>query len=716
MATIEVPSFDFSAFYYAQLYRALIEFKRRNAPELTDESDQEISIQLLKAFALVGHLNNTFLDMVANECTLRTARLAETIRGQLRLIDYRLNPAVPSQVELIYRLNRLFGATTEVVPFGAQAATERGESEEPVIFFETNESVTVEPTDQIGHVILKNASGTIIDYTEQAVSESDSIAIVWSGGVELYFGHPSVMFSGIEFGSSEGNPDVGIWEYYDGSTDDGAPDDVENKGGYLRFHVDGILGSSNRSGTVVRVKLNSTGAYEDCVVSWAGSNAIETESILGQSIISLDPNDYTVGTEWKELPNVSSEFIAEEGNSITWDLPQTENYNWKKYALDEGSIEGYFVRYRAIYVEEETNGEYSLISLMRPHYILANAVQGKTVFAETIGSSNGLPDQSFLLQQTGFIWGSESIRIDEETWERVDDFLNSGSTDKHYVLDLEQDDRARIFFGNGSNGMIPPIGQGNIVGDYRCNAQDNGNVGAKTIVVDKAGLTFVDQIFNPRPAVGWAASEASNPDTLEAAKILGPASLRAKEVAISPDDLETLAVRFQSDDGTSPFGRVRPFEEGLGPKTVELVCVARGGGIPTDAQLAALEDYFNGDKLSSPPKPKRIITNNKVHCTTYERRLINVEAIVYGPSDLAADQIKNHLATILQPERKTKDGSHWMWSFGGTVPFSLIYHEIHEVDPRIQKVVLNSPSFDIQLGERELPYPGNLSIKVIPVK
>jgi len=61
---IQIPDFNFSAFYYADLLEALLEFKRRNVPELTDESDFEPFIQLLRMTALVGHSNNTLTDLV----------------------------------------------------------------------------------------------------------------------------------------------------------------------------------------------------------------------------------------------------------------------------------------------------------------------------------------------------------------------------------------------------------------------------------------------------------------------------------------------------------------------------------------------------------------------------------------------------------------------------------------------------------------------------
>ena len=103
-ATIQIPQFDFSSFYYAQLLEALIAFKRVNVPEHTDESPQDPLIQALRAFALVGHLNNVNVDTVANESTLPTSRLPETIRNMLRLIDYELASASPSSADVLFKL------------------------------------------------------------------------------------------------------------------------------------------------------------------------------------------------------------------------------------------------------------------------------------------------------------------------------------------------------------------------------------------------------------------------------------------------------------------------------------------------------------------------------------------------------------------------------------------------------------------------------------
>src|SRR4029079_11527614 len=106
-----------------------------------------------------------------------------------------------------------------------------------------------------------------------------------------------------------------------------------------------------------------------------------------------------------------------------------------------------------------------------------------------------------------------------------------------------------IVFGDGNNGRIPPIGQGNIQIDYRHNAEDNGNVGPNTITVDKTGLSFVNTITNPRQAAGWTEGQADSDEAIARAKIEGPASLRVRDVGIGPDDIASLGGGAKDETG-----------------------------------------------------------------------------------------------------------------------------------------------------------------------
>jgi hypothetical protein len=710
---VQIPSFEFAAFYYPQLYESLLVYKRIYAPELTDESDQEVSIQLLRAFALVGHLNNTLIDIVANESTLPTAQLPETIRNMLRLIDYELKPATPAAADIVYRLARTFSTAVTLVPVEGQVSTRRSD-DDPVIYFESSTGVVLTRTDQVGACFTENTPGSFFDATASA-----NLPATWNGpngvGAKLYIGHATVMWDKLRLTlSAPGQATIGVWEFYDGDFNDTRPDAVVNLGGGVLSHdLSSLLGPSNRAGAVVRIRYNTTAVYETVTSTWNGTKNVASTTLLGQSSPSLDASDYTVGSDWQELSAlVDGALLLHQTGDITFTLPQSLDQNWQKTTIN--GFTGYFLRFRIITTGAGSAPQMGLVRIdTGKQYAMALAYQGRTVSAETLGSSNGTQNQRFRMAQEGFILDSQQVRVDGEAWTRVIDFLNSTSGSKHYKIELGEKDRADVVFGDGVAGFIPPVGQGNVVADYRFGAQDDGNIGANTLVVDKQGLTYVEAIYNPRPATGWAEAESNSDAALAKAKIAGPASLRTKDVALSPDDLVGLAIAFTDSAGSKPFGRAFPIEESFGPKTVELVCVGRGGVLATNPQLDAVALYFNGDPYALPPVKKHFIANQQVVASNFTPHPITVEAIVYAPADVIAAVVENQLTSVLQPEALKEDGVTFMWEFGADVPRSRIIHEIFQAEPRITNVNLIQPAVDVPMGRRELPTAGSFLITMI---
>lgn len=718
---ITIPNFDFSGFYYPQLLEALLAYKRINSPELTDESEKEASIQLIRAFALTGHLNNVLIDLIANESTLPTAQLAETVRNMLRLIDYELAPALPSQVDLLYKLSKVFAAPFSLIPTAARAATAAATGDVPIIFFEALPGITIARTDQLG-VVFKydNTAATYTDNTTAANAGTN-----WDGstiqgdstGDVLYFGHSNVMFSvlNIAFVSGPSNVTLGVWEYFDGSNSTTRPDSISVSGDQITFNLNGLLGSQNRAGALIRVVLNASGAFRDIFSDWDGTNnSITTVDLMGQSTPSAVASDYSVGSNWQELENVIDGTAAmTQSGEVSFLLPQNLNQNWTQTTVNQ--FTGFFVRFRAVNAGPVSSTVLARIRIdTGAQFVIISATQGQSVTAETLGSSNGDPNQQFDCQQNGFILGSQQVRVDDVTWTLVDNFLNSAGQDKVYRIILGENDKATIIFGDGTNSKIPDIGQGNCVIDYRFGASDNGNVGANTVTVDKQGLSFVQSITNPRSASGWVASQASDPVALEQAKVAGPASIRTRQVALSTEDLVDLTTAFVNSTGVQPFSRAKAIEEGFGPKTVEVVTVVHGGSTPSTAQLAELKTYFNGDKNATPPLKKHFIANQEAVPTAFTAHPIDVNAIVHAPSDLTAEQIANALAAVLQPEARREDGVTYTWDFGGQVPYSRISHEIFRVDARITNVDLGAATDTVvQLSGRELPVPGTFAIQIV---
>lgn len=348
-------------------------------------------------------------------------------------------------------------------------------------------------------------------------------------------------------------------------------------------------------------------------------------------------------------------------------------------------------------------------------YLLFNVVQGRTVQEQPLASSDGSPNQEYTLGFTPLIDGTLLIEVDEGAgftqYDELKNFLSSDGSRKGYTKETNADDETVITFGDGVNGKIPPPGVDNIRATYRIGADQEGNVGAHTINVNLAGISFVTQVYNPRQASGWAAKQGSDEESLAKAKIEGPASLRTLGKAITPSDIETLAVQFTSPSTNSaPVVRAQAIEETFGVKTVELVVVGPSGTLLTQTQRDELDDYFNGNKPLGIEGV--LVTNHEVTTVNFTPKPIDVTAVVTGT--ISAEAVKNALSALLNPEAKYDDDVTYRWDFGGEIPVSLIIAAIHEADQlNVKKVQLTVPAANIILGTRELPVPGNFSITIV---
>ena len=717
MATqITIPDFNFSTFYYAQILEELIQYKRRNVPELTEELDEEPFMQFLRAVALVGHLNNSLLDLVANESTLPTAKLADTVRNMLKLIGYNLSPATPSKVDIVYELSKVFNTSYNIISESAQASIKR-EGDNPVITFEALEALTIDRTDEFSYV-LASEDGAFTDYTTEANSETTPADdwTPWTSPVSkdcIYWGHKQVMWDKLSVYLTAPAANIsGVWEFYDGLWRKTSPSSVSDiGGGQLEINLTSLLGTQDRQGTKIRVQLNESSAYEEVFSTWTGSSNIATIGYLGQTIPSTTNTDYSVGSDWTIIDDVmdgTSDFIQD--GDVDYSLPQTVTKNWIKTTIN--SQEAFWIRYRIISVSTPTSP--TLINTNMDEgkqYVIRSVTQGQTTSDDPLGNSTGLANQRFLTTKENFIDSSEIVTVDAETWTRVDNFLESKSGDKHYSIELTTNDKAILVFGDGVTGKIPPLGVGNISISYRYGANDDGNVGSNTVTIDRTGLTFINKLWNPRQATGWGEAQGASESSLAKAKVEGPASLRTKDVAIGTSDVESLTLAYVDEDGTKSFGRAYAFEEGFGPKTIELVVVAKGGGYASTDQLSALETYFNGDKYSYPSKASHLVSNQQLIAVNYTQREIDLDLTVYG--DVTENEIINVLQGVIQPEALKEDGLNWEWNFGSEISLSRINYEVFSSDDTITKVIINSPVSDITLQPRELPILGTVTITII---
>jgi len=720
--TVQVPDFDFTGFYYAEILEALIQWLRTNVPEVTNEDPAEPAVQLLRAYALIGHLNNVLLDLGAHEALLPTAQLRDSIVQHLALIGFTVAGDVPSVAEVVLTLSKTFTSAYQVVPDHSLFSTKRISTEEPIIF-EANGSLDISRSDQITKAFVYDTSGpTWTEVTTQINTDLAPVAILPATpapGDAFYIGHDSVLTNRMRASLvSVPMDDVfGVWEYGDNEWSDDSPNTIQIVGSQLKIVIDSMLGtdgSIDYSGLTVKVVLNATGASETLVSDHDGShNYILTASYLGQTSPSTTPDTYTVGSLWHRLPGLDDDTNAgsttlEQDGDIDFLLPKTQDEDWQLEEVNSSTI--YWLRFRVVSV----GGSPVPATLdriywnRRDNFVQVECTQGQTRNQDPLGSSDGSANQEFQLGASPVIPGTVAIVVNSVLWEEVDSFLNSTSVDRHYRVMVDSEGNGTVVFGDGINGQIPPIGVNNVSAEYRTDAELDGNVGSNSIVVNRSGLANVKAVSNPRPASGWVQRRGATEADRELLKLEGPASLRVLERAVSPYDVEYLATHFVTAAGSRPFKRAKAVEEAAGLKTVSVYLVGSGGAIPTLSDIAELSVYLNGDLNLGTPGV--MVANQRAWPSGYNPYLINVTAIVTGGSK---QTIETALQGLLSPVALLEDGFTYRWAFGQTVARNKIIATIFAADSDVTDVNLIDPVSNVPLNVEQLPALGTLSILVI---
>ncbi|HEV2860987.1 MAG TPA: putative baseplate assembly protein [Pyrinomonadaceae bacterium] len=200
------------------------------------------------------------------------------------------------------------------------------------------------------------------------------------------------------------------------------------------------------------------------------------------------------------------------------------------------------------------------------HPNTTSALQADVANKELAGSSNGTAGQEFALQHPLVISQQVYVRepimptedeqkalfkeegrdaisvatneLGETTeilvrWHAVEDFDDSGPQSRHYTIDQRL---GRVKFGDGTRGMVPPVGADNIVASYTFGGGKGGNVAAGAISGLKSAVPFVNAVTNPLAADGGSETE-----TLDDVRARGPLLLKNRNRAVTPEDFEALA-------------------------------------------------------------------------------------------------------------------------------------------------------------------------------
>lgn len=183
-----------------------------------------------------------------------------------------------------------------------------------------------------------------------------------------------------------------------------------------------------------------------------------------------------------------------------------------------------------------------------------------------------------------YVEGSAILRVNNILWKLVETFGYSKSTDKHFMVNLSDNQSPYIQFGDGLFGEKPPV-NGTVYLGYYTTKGIEGNLPENTIQTLSTSLDIPDiRVTNPNPSSG-----GSNYETFEMMKDHIPLSIRTLGVAITKQDYEDVAKLAPGVD--------KAYIDYKCGKFVDIYIVPDGGGIASEALRDNTSRYISTKKL-----------------------------------------------------------------------------------------------------------------------
>jgi uncharacterized phage protein gp47/JayE len=335
-----------------------------------------------------------------------------------------------------------------------------------------------------------------------------------------------------------------------------------------------------------------------------------------------------------------------------------------------------------------------------------------------LGSSTGEPNQSFQLKYHPVLLESLQVFVLEGDtwvgWTRRENLLYyvtdtgeidiSGAEDRHYYVQVDENDAAWVVFGDGVYGRIPPKGTDNIRAEYRVGGGQKGNVAKGTITDIKSKIENLEEVSNPYPAVGGADRES-----LDHARQFAPLKFRSGDRAVTINDFIALAHSYG--------GVAKAYAESFGWNTVYLYIAPEA---PEDQPAPA-------DLQPSPDLRRRLVQFFQ------DKKMIGTEVRIRPPQmvpiDIEIDATAHFNFYKIDVERQIREAAEGLLAYGhvdfaGNVYLSKFYEAVEAIPgvdfaniPTFRRqdapaTVRMEPDGRIEIGAAEIPTRGLLTIQV----
>ena len=507
---VPAPYINYLAKDYSSFRRLILDRLAVVMPDWRERNPADLGIAIVELLAYTGDYLSYFQDSVATEAYLGTARRRTSVRRHARLVDYFMHDGVNARAWLVFETD-----------------ADRGTALTPAIRKSTAIVATSRNSPQVS---LLDSSAivfeTMHDLTELRVSRNAILFYTWGDAkCCLPKGATRATLEGSNATLALKKGDVLIFEEVLGA-ESGLEEDADRS----HRHAVRLVGD----GEDAIDPLNDNAVLE---IRWHSDDALPFPLCL---------NEFDDGAGGVKRAAVARANVALSDHGRTFvsgapgeDLIPSEAPAGKPY---RPVLKRTGLTHAAVY--DHSNSD--------------KAIELSAAFAMKMDASAAVP--SITLQGGG------------DTWRPQRDLLSSDRFAPEFVVEMEENGRAQLRFGDGTLGRQPAAGVA-FSATYRIGGGIAGNVGAEALnrlVHEIDGI----KVRNPLAATGGI-----NAEPIRQVKLLAPQAFRTQERAVTEADYVAAVERHP---GVQRAAATRRY---TGSWFTMFITVDRLGGLPVDAEF-----------------------------------------------------------------------------------------------------------------------------------
>ena len=309
-------------------------------------------------------------------------------------------------------------------------------------------------------------------------------------------------------------------------------------------------------------------------------------------------------------------------------------------------------------------------------------------------TSNGAPFQMLTLSSQNVADGMIRVAVEGVDWQlaRNNTFVGHGPDDTVFRVTNTADQRTRVEFGNGGEGLIPPRGSAVLI-NALVTLGPNGKIGEHQLAnVGVTGTSIVPD--NDQPSAGGKDFE-----TLSSAKRRYPAAFIAMRRAVTREDFEALALLVP---GVMQAKAVdRNIDSRIGFFRIKLY-VLGFGGVASDALNTTVNDYLV-------PRADAADLFDVVSPTPID---VDVAANLHVKRSYPTDDVQSSVVSAVQDFFTMTDEDTSQIQLGADMPFSQLVAAMQAV-PGVAYLDPKTPLSNVTVGTFQYARLRSVNITVV---